>query len=118
MALLSVGSTSGEAPLELDFDASGSSDPDGSLASVSWDFGDGSPTTTGAAVSHVYLDAGIHTVVLTVEDGDGNIDTDQADITVTPEGLPQFDGGTSVGTVTASEVTEVSGLVASRKNPG
>ncbi len=52
------------------FDATTSSDSDGSIASFSWDFGDG---TTGSGVSpgHVYASGGTHLVVLTVTDNLG-----------------------------------------------
>ncbi|MBK7822197.1 MAG: PKD domain-containing protein [Tessaracoccus sp.] len=43
--------------LDVEFDASGSSDPDGSIASVSWDFGDDSAAVTGEKVSHTYAAA-------------------------------------------------------------
>src|SRR5207247_1568250 len=43
------------------FGGSGSADPDGAALSYLWDFGDGSPTATGAQVSHVYADNGTYT---------------------------------------------------------
>ena len=54
----------------IDFDASGSHDPDGTIVSYSWDFGDGN-TATGATVSHAYADNGSYVVNLTVTDDDG-----------------------------------------------
>ena len=35
----------GQAPLEVNFDAASSSDPDGTLVSYSWEFGDGTTAT-------------------------------------------------------------------------
>lgn len=59
--------TSGSAPLSVDFDASGSRDSDGEIVSYTFDFGDGT-TTSGAANSHTYSEAGEYTVTLTVAD--------------------------------------------------
>jgi PKD repeat protein len=54
----------------IHFDASGSYDPDGTISSYLWSFGDGS-TGTGKTVDHRYADNGIYTVTLTVVDNDG-----------------------------------------------
>jgi PKD repeat protein len=53
------------------FDASGSCDPDGTIISYFWTFGDGS-NATGTAVSHTYLENANYTVVLSVTDNDGS----------------------------------------------
>ena len=55
----------------VSFDGTGSSDPDGSIASYSWDFGDGTAAGTGATPSHTYAAAGTYTVKLTVTDNRG-----------------------------------------------
>jgi PKD repeat protein len=49
---------------------SGSSDPDGSIASYAWNFGDNT-TGTGVTPSHTYANAGGYTVTLTVTDNTG-----------------------------------------------
>jgi len=59
--------TSGYLPLEVTFTSTGSSDSDGSIASHSWDFGDGG-TSTEANPSHTFDLAGTYDVVLTVTD--------------------------------------------------
>jgi len=62
-------------------DGSGSHDPDGSLKSWTWDFGDDT-TGTGVKPSHIYTEYGIYTVVLTVTDNDGLTDSDSTTVTV------------------------------------
>ncbi len=64
------GPYSGDAGASIQFDGSGSSDPDGTIVSYAWDFGDGG-TGTGATPTHVYAAPGTYTVVLCVTDDDG-----------------------------------------------
>ncbi|GCE76118.1 PKD domain-containing protein [Cellulomonas biazotea] len=63
-------------------DGSGSTDPDGTVASYAWTFGDGG-TGTGATASHAYAAGGTYTVTLTVTDDDGNTAQVAHDVTVT-----------------------------------
>jgi len=51
-------------------------DPGADVLTYSWDFGDGSPTDTGTAASHTYLDEGSYTLVVTVTDDDGGSTTE------------------------------------------
>ena len=81
VAAASATPLSGYAPLSVTFSSTGSSDPDGSIASYSWAFGDGG-TGTGAAPSHVYQSVGNYTAVLTVTDNKGATGTAQVGITV------------------------------------
>jgi PKD repeat protein len=68
--------------LAASFDASTSSDADGSVASYAWAFGDGT-TGTGATTSHSYAAAGTFSVVLTVTDNAGATGTVTKSVTVT-----------------------------------
>ena len=64
----------GNDTFEINFDASGSSDPEGNIVSYSWDFGDGN-TGMGEMISHVYDSAGVFSVSLTVTDDQGLADS-------------------------------------------
>lgn len=67
--------------LSLTFNGSASSDPDGTLTSYRWDFGDYS-TATGATVSHTYSTAGSYTATLTVTDDGGATASDTSQVTI------------------------------------
>ena len=85
IAVAAATPSSGIVPLAVNFDGSGSYDPDGSIASYSWNFGDGSPPTTNVAPSHVYQTAGTFMAVLTVTDNSGATATKQVPIAVSPD---------------------------------
>jgi PKD repeat protein len=79
--------------LACSFDATGSSDPDGTVASYAWTFGD---TTTGAGATpnHTYGSAGTYPVTLTVTDNGGQTASITHSVTVTaPAGQPFADDG-------------------------
>jgi len=63
------------------FNASASYDPDGTIESWNWNFGDGT-TGTGEIVDHTYTTAGTFTVALTVIDNSGLNATATTDIVV------------------------------------
>ena len=56
--------------LTASFDASSSTDPDGSVVSFAWTFGDGA-NATGVKPVHTYAVEGTYSVTLTVTDNDG-----------------------------------------------
>ncbi|SDF27016.1 PKD repeat-containing protein [Blastococcus aurantiacus] len=62
--------TSTATDLSVVVDGAASADPDGTVSSYAWDFGDGT-TATGATASHAYTAGGTYTVRLTVTDDDG-----------------------------------------------
>lgn len=83
------GPYSGDVNTNIAFNSNGSSDPDGTVAAYSWDFGDGN-SSSSANPSHSYGSAGSYTAVLTVTDNEGAASTDSATVTVTdgnPGGL-------------------------------
>lgn len=63
----------GVAPLNIDF-TDMSTAPGSAIASRSWDFGDGS-TSSSASPSHIYVDHGSYTARLTVQNNEGLLDT-------------------------------------------
>jgi len=62
--------TSSTNGLAASFNATSSADPDGTIASYAWKFGDGA-TSTAAQPNHTYAAAGTYPVTLTVTDDDG-----------------------------------------------
>ena len=69
--------------LACTFNGTGSSDPDGSIASYAWNWGDGTADGTGSTPSHTYAAAGTYTVRLTVTDNNGATGTTTTPVTVT-----------------------------------
>lgn len=83
------GPYTGQAGVAIGFSSSGSSDPDGSIASYSWSFGDGG-TSALASPAHTYTAAGSYTAILTVTDKQGATAGAQAAVTVTPTSTTPF----------------------------
>ena len=92
-AVLTANPTSGPPPLTVNFDGSGSYDPDSgdSIASYTFNFGDGTSATcpgnaacTGTGkVSHTYNKAGTYGATLTVTDTHGAQSMNAAEVTIT-----------------------------------
>ncbi len=57
-------------PLDVTFDASSSSSPNGPIVNYSWDLGDGT-TAGGVIVTHTYVEKGVYEVTLEVRDSAG-----------------------------------------------
>src|SRR5207245_1605941 len=84
VAALTVTPSSGTAPLTVTADASASTDPDGTLASYTFDFGDGSAVVTqsAATILHTYTSPGAtFTVKVTATDNAGLTSTKTASVT-------------------------------------
>ena len=65
--------------------AAASSDPDGTIASYAWNFGDGT-TASGVSASKSYVTAGTYTVTLTVTDNGGLTGSTTRTVTINPAG--------------------------------
>ena len=73
--------TNGVAPLPVNFTAA-ATDADGDPLTYTWNFGDSSPTATGATASHTYSTAGSYTATVSVTDGKGGTATKTVPVTV------------------------------------
>jgi len=81
-AIIATNVTQGLAPLLVNFDGNGSTDPDGDALTYSWNFGN-TETAIGAIASTTYQQAGTYEALLTVDDGNGNVDSQEVTIVVT-----------------------------------
>ena len=93
-AVLNGSPTSGPAPLTVNFDASGSSDPDAgdTIASYTFRFGDGSTPVTQSTptVSHSYANPGTYHATLTVTDSRGLQSNNLASVDIQVTGPPDL----------------------------
>jgi PKD repeat protein len=85
-AVISATPVSGTTPLTVTFDGSNSTDSDGSIASYSWNFGDGK-SASGKTVTHTYTSEVAFIATLQVTDNLGADDAVNTRITVQPKGL-------------------------------
>ena len=88
---------------QLTVDASESTDPDGTIASYGWDFGDGN-SAEGITAGHSYAEPGTYQVKLTVTDDANGTDTATKQVTILPPPEP------NQPPEAAFEITEVDGL--------
>ncbi len=70
--------------LSCAFNGTGSSDSDGTIASYSWDFGDGSPVASVAKPNHIFPSGQSYPVTLTVTDNDGATNSVTQNVVVAP----------------------------------
>lgn len=72
---------------EVTFDASAAADPDGTIVSYSWDFGD-QTTGQGKIVKHRYKAAGTYKVTLTITDDKGATSSAFQNLVIEEQALP------------------------------
>ena len=90
--------------LTCSINGSASSDPDGSIVSYAWDFGDDT-TGSGASPSHAYASAGTYSVNLTVTDDSGGTASVTDNVTATAPVTPIGYVGTTSNNVSAGNNT-------------
>ena len=83
-AVIDATPVEGEAPLTVTFDAHYSRDPDGSIVSYRWEFGDPTDRDTchESACTHTYQNAGTYIATLTTIDDEGLTDSQQIAVIV------------------------------------
>jgi len=94
---VATASTTSISGLTVVFSSSGSYDSDGTIVSYSWDFGDGTGSSTQANPVYTYGTAGTYTATLTVTDNGSATGTDVVTITVsTPQSGTMYIASQSV----------------------
>ena len=98
VAAISADKVSGEAPLQVSFDASGSTDAEGDALTYAWNFGNGE-TSTEVDPLITFNTPGSYLVTLTVSDGKLASEEVSTSITVSEETPTpvEVDGGTITG---------------------
>jgi LysM repeat protein len=74
------------------FDATGSSDPDGTIIKYEWDFGDGSEPGSGETIIHGYTSIDAYVIVLTITDNCNATSQDTAEVTIVGPTPPASNG--------------------------
>jgi PKD repeat protein/glucose/arabinose dehydrogenase len=105
-AIINASAINGQGPLMVVFDGTDSYDP-GTIVSYSWDFGDGT-FSTSSMPSKVFTDIGDHYVTLTVTDDDGLVGQSQRVITVYDLSPPQCVGAS--GSILREYFANVAGV--------
>ncbi len=88
------------------FDATKSVDPDGSVVTYTWDFGDKSKPESGATPTHTFPRSGTYTVSLTIGDNSGSCNASDSDaLIVTINTPPMANAGGSKKACPGDELT-------------
>jgi PKD repeat protein len=90
--------------LTCSFSSGESSDPDGSIVSYSWTFGDGA-TSTEPNPDHTYASGGTYAVTLQVRDDDNATDDETRQVTVTAPPPPNQAPTAVIGSISCTGMT-------------
>lgn len=115
-AQISASQTAGALPLAVRFEATVDCAAEGDVA-LRWDFGDGG-AAEGPYANHTWLGSGAATVTLHATDAEGEQSSTELRIDVRPPECPEVEPIITVGALEHDELTEASGLVQGRTNPG
>ena len=107
-ASVSANKTAAKIDRPISFDGSGSSDPDGSITSYEWRFGDGS-TASGPTATHSYGSAGTYDASLTVTDDNGDSTTETVTISIDTNDAPSVTADATPTTADPDETVSFSG---------
>ena len=102
-AVIAAAPTSGTVPLTVSFNGGSSSDPDGSIVSYLWNFGDGT-TATGTTTSHTYSSAGSYVARLTVTDNQGASSSTTVTLQANANSIPAAPSSLTAVAVSKSQI--------------
>jgi PKD repeat protein len=107
----------GEFPLEVSFDASGST-LGAKAVEYEWSFGDGTVVSGGPQITHTYIGAGSFDAKLTLKGGLlGKTASATTTVTTTAPGCPDEGPPVYLGSVDDPALDEISGIAVSRIDP-
>lgn len=115
-AVINATPASGSAPLTVTFDGSSSTDPDGSIASYIWNFGDGS-SASGKTATHIYTTEATFNATLQVTDNQGADSAANTTITVNPKPPATPSLNIEMGEISATSNWGRVGLKSTFQNP-
>ena len=76
-----LGPTTGDEGQQLNWSAAATDPGVNDTLTYAWDFGDG-VTESGTSVNHTYVNEGSYVITVTVDDGDGGVDTSSVTVTI------------------------------------